>query len=116
LSETVSTRLPRDLIKLMEREAEARGISLSMLLREIIEEHYGIKLGKPPVKPFIVELQEVLKALGEVKFSNCALRESCPLRELELEPKPVVCALCQIHGHSVGLLSSSTYNPYSRSA
>jgi predicted HicB family RNase H-like nuclease len=36
LSETVSTRLPPELIRLMEKEAEARGISLSMLLKEII--------------------------------------------------------------------------------
>ena len=53
MSETISTRLPPELIRLMEREAEAEGISLSMLLNEIIEEHYGIELGKPPAKPFI---------------------------------------------------------------
>jgi predicted DNA-binding protein len=43
LSETVSTRLPLELIRLMERGAEAKGISLSMLLREIVEKHYGVK-------------------------------------------------------------------------
>ena len=115
MSETVSTRLPLELIRLMEREAEARGISLSMLLREILEEHYGIKPGKPPAKPFIVELQEALKGLGEVKVSNCPLREDCPLKVLRLEPKPALCALCQIHEHSVGILTSSTYNPYRKS-
>jgi len=47
LSETVSTRLSPELIRLMEEEAEAKGISLSMLSREIIKEHYGIKPGKP---------------------------------------------------------------------
>jgi len=115
LSETVSTRLPPELIRFMEKEAEAKGISLSMLLKEIIEEHYGIKPGKPPVKPFTVELQEVLKALGEAKMLNCSLKENCPLKEFKLEPKPILCALCQIHDHSVGILTSSTHNPYRRS-
>ena len=53
MSETVSTRLPPELIRLMEKEAEAKGISLSMLLREIVEEHYGVKLLRPTKKPFI---------------------------------------------------------------
>jgi hypothetical protein len=53
LGETVSTRLPPELIKLMEKEVEAKGVSLSMLLKEITEEHYGIEPGKPPAKPFI---------------------------------------------------------------
>jgi len=117
LSETVSTRLPPELIRLMEKEAEAKGVSLSMLLREIIEEHYGIKPGKPPVKPFIVELEEALKALGEAKISNCPLKENCPLKKLKLEPKPILCALCQIHSHAMpgipGMeLGVSTYDPY----
>ena len=112
MSETVSTRLPPELIRLMEREAEAKGISLSLLLKEIIEEHYGIKPGKSSAKPFIVELQEALKALGEAKVSNCPWRGNCPLKELKLEPKPILCALCQIHDHSVGILTSSTHNPY----
>jgi hypothetical protein len=114
LSETVSTRLPLELVRLMEGEARAKGVSLSMLLREIVEAHYGIKLGKPAVKPFIVELQEALEALGEAKFSSCPSKEGCPLKELKLEPKPLLCALCQIHDHSVGLLTSSTYNPYQK--
>jgi hypothetical protein len=96
----------------MEREAEVKGISLSMPLKEIIEEHYGIKLGKPPVKPFTVELEEALKALGEAKISNCPLKENFPLKEFKLEPKPVLCALWQVHERSVGILTSSTYNPY----
>jgi hypothetical protein len=84
LSETVSTRLPPELIRLMEREAEAKGISLSMLLKEIIEEHYGIKPGKPPAKPFIVELQEDLKTLGEAKTSNCPGGKTVHLRSSNL--------------------------------
>ena len=56
MSETVSTRLPPELIRLMEEEAKARGISLSMLLREIVEKHYGVELGKPARKPFLAEL------------------------------------------------------------
>lgn len=115
MSETVSTRLPSELIRLMEGEARAKGISLSMLLREIIEEHYGIKLGKPPAKPFIIELQETLKALGEAKISNCPSKENCPLKELKLEPKPILCALCQVHIHFVDNLTSNTYNPYRKS-
>ena len=115
MSETVSTRLPPELIRLMEEEARAKGISLSMLLRVIIEEHYGVELGKPPAKPFIVELQETLKALGEAKISNCPSKENCPLRELNLEPKPILCALCQVHEHYIGILTSSTYNPYRKS-
>jgi hypothetical protein len=75
LSEIVSIRLPPELIRLMEREAEAKDISLSMLLKEIVEERYGIKFGKPPVKPFIVKLQEALKALREAKISNWPWKE-----------------------------------------
>ena len=48
MDETVSTRLPPEFIRLMEKEAEAKGVSLSMLLRDIIEEHYDIKPRKPP--------------------------------------------------------------------
>jgi len=94
LDETVSTRLPPELIRLMEKEAEAKGVRLSMLLKEIIGEHYGIKPGKLPAKPFTVELQEALKALGEAKISNCPLKENCPLKKLKLEPKPISCTLC----------------------
>jgi hypothetical protein len=55
----------------MEGEAEAKGVSLSMLLKEIIEEHYGIKLGKPPAKPFIVERAQ----WGAVDLFEKALKE-----------------------------------------
>lgn len=36
-----------ELMRLMERGAEARGISLSMLLREIIKEYHSVRSGKP---------------------------------------------------------------------
>jgi len=77
LSETVSTRLPHELVRLMEEEAETKGMSLSMLLMEIIKEHYGVKVIKPK-KPFIEELQETLNALGEAKMANCLSKENCP--------------------------------------
>jgi hypothetical protein len=37
MSEVVSVRLPLELFKLMVGEAESKGVSLSMLLREIVE-------------------------------------------------------------------------------
>ena len=51
MGETVSKRLPPELTKLMEKEVEAKGVSLSMPLREIIEEYHGIEPRKPPAKP-----------------------------------------------------------------
>jgi len=114
MSVVVTTRLPPRLARLMEREAEARGISLSMLLREIVEEHYGVELGRRAEKPFILELKEILDAVGGAKMEGCRYREECPLKALGLDPSPVVCALCQVHGHTAGFLETSTFNPYRR--
>jgi hypothetical protein len=36
----------------MKRETEARGINLSMLLRKIVEKHYGVKPGRPAKRLF----------------------------------------------------------------
>jgi len=110
MSETVSTRLPRELIELMVREAGAKGISISMLLREIVEEHYGVGNGRPSERPFILQLQEILNTLGKAKMGNCPYREGCPLDALN--PSPLLCALCQVHNHVVGLLGTSLFNPY----
>lgn len=112
MSEVVSTRLPRGLVELMEREAKARGASLSMLLRAIVEERYGVERGGATVKPFLLRLEEAVEAMGRAKESGCALREACPLRGLGLEPSPLTCALCQVHGHSAGFLQTSQFNPY----
>ena len=114
LSETISTRLPPELIRLMEKEAEAKGISLSMLLREIVEEHYGVKLSRPTKKPFITELQEALSALGKAKMASCSSKESCPIKGLNLNPSPLICAICQVHSHAGNIFGISTYNPYVR--
>jgi predicted DNA-binding protein len=41
VSNVVSVRFPKELMELMVKEAELKGVSLSMLLREIVERHYG---------------------------------------------------------------------------
>jgi hypothetical protein len=87
-------------------------LSLSMLLREIVERHYGFKPGKPVEEPFTVRLEKALNALGRAKMDRCPLKGDCPLRLLGVDPSPIVCGLCQIHGHTVGLLQASEFNPY----
>jgi len=109
LSEIVSTRLPPELIRLMEKEAEAKGISLSTLLKEIVEEHYGVEQRKPE-KPFIIQLQEIINTLGKAKMDECRDKENCPLKALG--PSPLLCALCQVHSHMAGFIPTSPYNPY----
>lgn len=88
MSETVSMRLPPELVELMEREAKAKGVSLSMLLRAIVEEHYKVDVGEPE-KPFLVELQEALDALGGIKMSGCPYRGECPHQNFEALPAPL---------------------------
>jgi len=112
MAEVVSVRLPLELFKLMVGEAESRGMSLSMLLREIIERHYGFKPGKPVEEPFTVRLEKALNALGRAKMENCSRRGDCPLKVLGVDPSPTVCGLCQIHSHAPGLFETSTFNPY----
>jgi hypothetical protein len=112
MSEVISVRLPPELFKLMVGEAESRGMSLSMLLKEIIEKHYGFKHSKPLDKPFIVRLEEALDTLGRAKMEGCNRRGDCPLKVLGVDPSPTVCGLCQIHSHAPGLFETSTFNPY----
>ena len=77
MSETVSTRLPSQLIRMLEEEARARGISISMLLREVIEQRYGVKSNeKEAQKPFLVLLEEALRVQGESKMKACPRFES----------------------------------------
>jgi hypothetical protein len=99
-------------MELLVREAEAKGVSLSALLRSIVEEHFGAKPSKPIQKPFIVELEEVFGALGRAKLDKCPMKEGCLLRGLGVKPSPIACALCQIHSHTAGFLQTSTFNPY----
>jgi len=112
VSDVVSIRLPKELMELLVREAEAKGASLSTLLRSIVEEHYGVKLGKPTHKPFLIKLEEALDTLGKAKMVRCPSKESCLLRGLGVNPSPIACALCQIHSHIAGFLETSTFNPY----
>jgi hypothetical protein len=99
-------------MKIMKKEAEAKGISLSTLLRAIVEEHYGIKSGVPVEKAAVPQMQKVIDLLGEAKMKNCQLKEDCPLKRLELNPSPPLCALCQIHDHGLGPFPTSVFNPY----
>lgn len=112
VSETVSTRLPPELIKHMREEAEAKGVSLAALLKEMVEGHYGMEAeaGKAE-KPFLTELEEALKVLGESKMKACSLRDECPFKEHGIEPSPVVCGICQVHGHTLWPISPTDYNP-----
>lgn len=110
LSETVSARLPKQLIELMTREAEAKGVSLGALLRSIIEDRYGFRSGEAQ-EPFIVKLEKALKVLGEKKLKACSMRENCPFKAFGLEPSDVVCGICPIHNHSAGFIQTTTYNP-----
>jgi len=110
MSETVSTRVPKELLELMLKEASARGISLSTLFREIIEEHYGLERPKSG-EPFIVALEKAIKTLGEKKAESCLMRNDCPLKAHGIEPSTIVCGICQVHDHYFGPLKSSIYNP-----
>lgn len=112
MSETVSTRLPPELIKHMREEAAAKGVSLGALLKGMVEGHYGMEAeaGRSE-KPFSAELEEALKVLGESKMKACSLRDECPFKEHGLEPSPVVCGICPIHDHAFGVWATSTYNP-----
>ena len=111
MSEVVSVRLPKELMMLMEKEAELKGVSVSMLLREIVERHYGVEHGKPE-EPFLMRLERALNALGKAKMAKCSLKEGCPLKGLGVNPSPVTCALCQLHSHTAGFLETSMFNPY----
>jgi len=112
MSETVSTRLPSQLIRMLEEEAKARGISISMLLREIVEQRYGAKPSEKEVqKPFLALLEEALRVQGESKMKSCSRLESCPFKSHGLEPSPVVCGVCQVHGHSLWPIPPSDYSP-----
>jgi hypothetical protein len=112
MSEVISLRLPRELAEILEGEAKARGVSLSILLKEIVEKHIGIKQGEPLKESFTLKLEKTLNVLGEAKMEACQFRENCPLKAYGLDPSPITCSLCQIHSRSLGLLSTSTYNPY----
>lgn len=112
MAETVSTRLPPKIIKMMEEEAKAKGITLSSLLREIIEEHYGIEISMQEQKSFLLNLQETIEKLGKAKMSSCNRKENCPLKQIGFEPSPLNCAVCQIHNHALGLLETGIFNPY----
>lgn len=112
MSETVSTRLPAQLIRLLEEEARAKGVSLSTLLRETVGQRYGVEAeaGKAE-KPFLAELKEALKVLGESKMKACTMREDCPFKAYGVEPSPVACGICPVHDHAFGVLATSNYNP-----
>jgi hypothetical protein len=104
----ISLRLQRELAEILGREAEARGISLSTLLREIVEKHIGVKQGEPLRESFTLKLEKTLNVLGEAKMEACQIRENCPLKPYGLDPSPITCSLCQIHDHMLGLLPTST--------
>jgi hypothetical protein len=142
LSETVSARLPRSLVAGLEEEAEARGISLSTLLAEIVAERYGVGL-KRGEKPFLPQLRDVVVFFGSLKAEGCPYRREdglCGqiafteewLKGLEPKPsfiKPVeedglkvyrpkagslLCGLCQIHSHTGNVFGIGTHNPYEK--
>jgi len=83
-------------------EEEAKGISLSTLLREIIEKHYGFVEAKE--EPFILKLEKAITVLGKAKAENCSYKEECPLKSLGIDPSTITCSLCQIHTHNCGFL------------
>jgi len=112
MSEVISVRLPRELAEILEREAKARGVSLSALLKEIVEKHVGVKQGEPLKESFTLKLEKTLNVLGKTKMEACRIKENCPLKAYGLDPSPITCALCQIHDHMLGLLPTSTHNPY----
>jgi len=111
MSEVISTRLPRELVELMEREAEGRGVSLSRLLKDVVEEHYKIEGGRPE-EPFLRKLEKALVAQGTAKMKACSI-QSCPFKAYKIEPEPIVCGICLIHSHALPFspLPSSTFNP-----
>jgi len=94
----------------MLKEASARGISLSMLLRDILEKHYGFNKPKSE-EPFIVTLEKTIQTIGRKKAELCPMRDNCPFKAYGIEPSPVVCGMCEIHDHYFGMLKTSTYNP-----
>jgi len=112
MSETVSTRLPSQLIRKLEEEAKAKGVSISTLLREVVEQRYGAEhSGKEAQKPFLALLEKALTVQGESKMKACSMRESCPFKSHGLEPSPVVCGVCQVHGHALWPIPPTDYNP-----
>ena len=115
MSIVVSLRLPRELAEILGREAKARGVSLSALLKEIVEKALNVKQGEPLKESFTLKLEKTLNVLGEAKMEACQIKENCPLKPYGLDPSPITCALCQIHDHMLGLLPTSTYNPYQHS-
>jgi len=112
MSEIVSTRLPSKLIRMLEEEAKAKGVSISSLLREVIEQRYGVKSNeKGAQEPFLALLEKALTVQGESKMKACPRFESCPFKSHGLEPSPIVCGVCQIHGHSLWPIPPAEYNP-----
>jgi len=112
MSETVSTRLPTELIRLLEEEAKAKGVSISTLLREAVEQRYGVKSNeKEAHRLFLALLEKALTVQGESKMKACPRLESCPFKSHGLEPSPVVCGVCQIHGHALWPIPPTDYNP-----
>jgi len=62
-------------------------------------------------KPFIAELEDALKILGESKRRVCSAFENCPFKAHGVEPSPIICGVCQVHDHYFGMLKTSIYNP-----
>ena len=112
MSEIVSTRLPSKLIRMLEEEAKAKGVSVSSLLREVVEQRYGVKPNEKEVqKPFLALLEKALTVQGESKMKACPRLESCSFKSHGLEPSPVVCGVCQVHGHALWPIPPADYNP-----
>jgi len=112
MSEAISTRLPSQLVRMLEEEAKARGVSVSALLRELVEQRYGVKSDEREVqKPFLALLEKALTVQGESKMKSCPRLESCPFKSRGLEPSPVVCGVCQFHSHPLWPFPPLDYSP-----
>ncbi|MBC7107297.1 MAG: hypothetical protein H5T41_00650 [Methanomassiliicoccales archaeon] len=86
MAETVSTRLPPKIIKMMEAEVKAKGVILSSLLKEIIKEHYGIETSKQEQKSFLLNLQEAIDKLGGAKMSSSSTEVAALGQTARLHP------------------------------
>lgn len=122
-TETVYMRMRKELKDRAKALADEQGKPLTGILAELLEKGLAAETETQQqttsaAMEKLKKLEEVVEFMGEIKLANCDLKENCPLKELGLEPSPLICGLCPIHSHKVPIpfatLETTVYNPFQK--